>query len=341
MHRRALSHLSLQSVSNSKPRRATLQDIQARQQQSCRTCINPRVSLLFTLVLQYFGPSQRLSSPPLVQKTMAPVLRRTSTLDDATAGSSSDPSAHTLILVCIAIVAVIFVITFLCYSRRVRQLRTQSGLGALRELRTTDSPAPVPAPTAAAAPPKRAADSGGVDRSVFIASMPIIKYHDSLAKPLSSQSAATTLFDVPPPSSSEPISSSKPDHHHHHHSDWHFSTCSICTDDFTEGVEVRQLTCEHIFHPACVDPWLKGFASTCPLWHVFIPFFLFIASLPPLCVNKSCVRSLLIDLTSFYFDRLVYSRCDLTAGLAADEMPALPRAVRIRQARTQNDISEE
>ncbi|KAG7292850.1 hypothetical protein NEMBOFW57_002895 [Staphylotrichum longicolle] len=41
--------------------------------------------------------------------------------------------------------------------------------------------------------------------------------------------------------------------------------CAICAEDFARGVEVRRLPCSHLFHPACVDPWLLGFATTCPI----------------------------------------------------------------------------
>ena len=42
--------------------------------------------------------------------------------------------------------------------------------------------------------------------------------------------------------------------------------CSICTEDFEEGVDVRLLPCKHQFHPDCVDPWLVNVSGTCPLW---------------------------------------------------------------------------
>ena len=42
--------------------------------------------------------------------------------------------------------------------------------------------------------------------------------------------------------------------------------CSICTDDFTVGEDVRVLPCSHKFHPSCVDPWLVNVSGTCPLW---------------------------------------------------------------------------
>ncbi|KAG6978862.1 Receptor-like proteiny region, transmembrane domain- and RING domain-containing protein 2 [Fusarium oxysporum f. sp. conglutinans] len=43
------------------------------------------------------------------------------------------------------------------------------------------------------------------------------------------------------------------------------SCCSICTEDFQGGVEVRSLPCRHIFHPSCVDPWLLERSLFCPL----------------------------------------------------------------------------
>jgi hypothetical protein len=42
--------------------------------------------------------------------------------------------------------------------------------------------------------------------------------------------------------------------------------CSICTEDFTIGEEVRVLPCNHKYHPACIDPWLLNVSGTCPLW---------------------------------------------------------------------------
>lgn len=42
--------------------------------------------------------------------------------------------------------------------------------------------------------------------------------------------------------------------------------CSICTEDFVEGRNVRILPCRHIYHRRCIDPWLLDFAGTCPLW---------------------------------------------------------------------------
>lgn len=41
--------------------------------------------------------------------------------------------------------------------------------------------------------------------------------------------------------------------------------CSICTEDFKVGEDVRVLPCNHQFHPHCVDPWLINVSGTCPL----------------------------------------------------------------------------
>lgn len=47
-----------------------------------------------------------------------------------------------------------------------------------------------------------------------------------------------------------------------------FQTCSICTEDFLEDVNLRPLPCGHRFHPSCIDPWLLERSVTCPLWYV-------------------------------------------------------------------------
>ena len=42
--------------------------------------------------------------------------------------------------------------------------------------------------------------------------------------------------------------------------------CSVCTDDFIKGQDIRILPCNHKFHPECIDPWLLNVSGTCPLW---------------------------------------------------------------------------
>ncbi|KAF2098075.1 hypothetical protein NA57DRAFT_57241 [Rhizodiscina lignyota] len=44
--------------------------------------------------------------------------------------------------------------------------------------------------------------------------------------------------------------------------------CSICTEDFERGEDVRVLPCNHKFHPACIDPWLLNVSGTCPLCRI-------------------------------------------------------------------------
>lgn len=46
------------------------------------------------------------------------------------------------------------------------------------------------------------------------------------------------------------------------------SSCSICTEYFDLGESVRVLPCGHKYHPSCIDPWLLGRSTTCPLCRV-------------------------------------------------------------------------
>lgn len=44
------------------------------------------------------------------------------------------------------------------------------------------------------------------------------------------------------------------------------TTCPICIDDFiTNETTVRELPCKHIFHPECIDIFLRDNSSLCPL----------------------------------------------------------------------------
>lgn len=43
-------------------------------------------------------------------------------------------------------------------------------------------------------------------------------------------------------------------------------TCAICLDEFVGGEsEVRELPCKHIFHPECIDIFLRDNSSLCPM----------------------------------------------------------------------------
>ncbi|PIG82353.1 RING finger protein [Aspergillus arachidicola] len=41
--------------------------------------------------------------------------------------------------------------------------------------------------------------------------------------------------------------------------------CAICMDSFEGETYIRPLTCGHIFHSSCVDPWLTKRRASCPL----------------------------------------------------------------------------
>jgi len=46
-------------------------------------------------------------------------------------------------------------------------------------------------------------------------------------------------------------------------------TCSICLEDFTEGLQVKRLPCSHGFHAQCIDPWFDR-SELCPVCKVSI-----------------------------------------------------------------------
>jgi RING finger protein 165 len=53
------------------------------------------------------------------------------------------------------------------------------------------------------------------------------------------------------------------------------TSCSICTEEFSGGSDLRKLPCGHLYHPRCIDQWLRDFGVTCPLWQVssfIVPF---------------------------------------------------------------------
>lgn len=51
-----------------------------------------------------------------------------------------------------------------------------------------------------------------------------------------------------------------------HHPSFSQTTCPICIDDFIPNeTTVRELPCKHIFHPECIDLFLRDNSSLCPL----------------------------------------------------------------------------
>lgn len=50
------------------------------------------------------------------------------------------------------------------------------------------------------------------------------------------------------------------------HTRYSQTTCPICLDDFIPNTTtVRSLPCHHIYHPSCIDPFLRANSSLCPL----------------------------------------------------------------------------
>lgn len=41
--------------------------------------------------------------------------------------------------------------------------------------------------------------------------------------------------------------------------------CAICTEDFVAGEIAKSLACHHLFHEACILPWLTHYKGCCPL----------------------------------------------------------------------------
>ncbi|KAL6231100.1 hypothetical protein BDW75DRAFT_248118 [Aspergillus navahoensis] len=48
------------------------------------------------------------------------------------------------------------------------------------------------------------------------------------------------------------------------HGDAH-RECAICMEDFDDDDSIRALTCDHIFHASCLDPWFTKRQARCPL----------------------------------------------------------------------------
>ena len=42
------------------------------------------------------------------------------------------------------------------------------------------------------------------------------------------------------------------------------TTCAVCLSEIEDGEEIRQLTCKHMYHRACIDNWLRK-RGVCPL----------------------------------------------------------------------------
>ncbi|PHH69017.1 hypothetical protein CDD82_126 [Ophiocordyceps australis] len=74
-----------------------------------------------------------------------------------------------------------------------------------------------------------------------------------------------TAATVPRPSGETLLSGTNADASENRETSDEHLGCSICTDDFKVGEDVRVLPCNHQYHPRCVDPWLVNVSGTCPL----------------------------------------------------------------------------
>ncbi|PYH92895.1 hypothetical protein BO71DRAFT_12931 [Aspergillus ellipticus CBS 707.79] len=45
--------------------------------------------------------------------------------------------------------------------------------------------------------------------------------------------------------------------------------CPICIDQFDGDDDIRELTCGHIFHASCLDPWITKRRASCPMCKMF------------------------------------------------------------------------
>ncbi|KAI0601857.1 hypothetical protein F4775DRAFT_356670 [Biscogniauxia sp. FL1348] len=81
----------------------------------------------------------------------------------------------------------------------------------------------------------------------------------------SSSAEATSSATAQPTSGAVATAAAAQEHPKKEDSSYDHLGCSICTEDFTVGEDVRVLPCNHKFHPTCVDPWLVNVSGTCPL----------------------------------------------------------------------------
>ncbi|KAL2388055.1 hypothetical protein RJ035_003673 [Blastomyces gilchristii] len=114
------------------------------------------------------------------------------------------------------------------------------------------------------------------DKGSFLQSISGWKWISRVSQAFYSRKSRSTT--PPPPLSSAPDSgTSLPsprsqitpiDNNQQHHAEPTFAqtTCPICLDDYDWGeTTVRELPCQHIFHPECIDNFLLQNSSLCPV----------------------------------------------------------------------------
>jgi len=95
----------------------------------------------------------------------------------------------------------------------------------------------------------------------IIDAMPVYAYSGSSTDadpPTSSHALPTTNPDSLKPAATSDTANVTPAYHQ--------PTCAICLDDFVpRETLVRELPCHHIFHPSCIDTFLRENSAQCPL----------------------------------------------------------------------------
>lgn len=90
-------------------------------------------------------------------------------------------------------------------------------------------------------------------------SLPTFTYVPTESKSMDTNEYMGSSSQAPAGSAAPP--SSTPDH-----TLWVQPTCPICLEDFIpRETTVRSLPCHHIYHPACIDPFLLDNSSLCPV----------------------------------------------------------------------------
>lgn len=201
-------------------------------------------AIIMQQLAQYSGkPSSPKAQSILTQEQLDPTdyVRLYTTF--ALNGGNSLPTLWAFLLIVLAIV--LFVIGFTSLSMHYYQRRNRRAL-------------------------ERRIRSGEVDLETLgikrvrisqeaINSLPTFIYVPNENKPIDTNDVVTNSSQSPSLSAA-PVSST-PDH-----TLWAQPTCPICLDDFIpRQTTVRSLPCHHIYHPACIDPFLLDNSSLCPV----------------------------------------------------------------------------
>ena len=84
--------------------------------------------------------------------------------------------------------------------------------------------------------------------------------------PESSTEPCASTSSLPQQSSELSSATSAPTSSTANHTFWAQPTCPICLEDFVpHSTTVRSLPCHHIYHPSCIDPFLRNNSSLCPV----------------------------------------------------------------------------